>query len=224
MHDFLHLHHVLFGVGENVHDPAISSGDHTTILDNSHTPFDPGFGESDQGSMPWINFDGVNSSAPSDQNTIGPPNQDFEIHNYHDLSCLNSDASFNGTGIHSCHNVVPWVNFTHASIYHDTDHDGIPDALDRHLGPGGQELPPGEISSGVPWEQITPAAMHRDTDNDGIPDALDNNLGPGAEALPPGDLSSGVPWIQATPEAMLYDSDHDGIPDALDNYLGPGAI
>lgn len=78
------------------------------------------------------------------------------------------------------HTDVPWINFGPHAAQADSDHDGTPDALDQHVGPGAHDLPPGAFSSGVPWQQLTPDAMHHDTDGDGIPDALDNHVGPGA--------------------------------------------
>lgn len=91
-----------------------------------------------------------------------------ELENMGNSSNNEMGAAFAGAGVH-WNQTAPWA------MKQDFDHDGIPDALDRHMGPGAQAH-----NSGMPWNQTAPWAMKQDFDHDGIPDALDNHVGPGA--------------------------------------------
>ena len=91
-----------------------------------------------------------------------------ELENMGNSSNNEMGAAFAGAG-------VPWNQTAPWAMKQDFDHDGIPDALDRHMGPGAQAH-----NSGMPWNQTAPWAMKQDFDHDGIPDALDNHFGPGA--------------------------------------------
>ena len=94
---------------------------------------------------------------------------EYEYHYF----MLNNSSALQGMGFAG----VPWSQNTPWSVNQDTDHDGIPDALDNHLGWGANAH-----SANAPWSQNTPWSVNQDTDHDGIPDALDNHLGWGANS------------------------------------------
>jgi len=73
-------------------------------------------------------------------------------------------------------NKVPYSQNAPWSMENDFDNDGIPDALDNHIGPGAEN----QHNQNIPYSQNAPWSMENDFDNDGIPDALDNHIGPGA--------------------------------------------
>ena len=132
-----------------------------------------------------------------------------------ELALSAGDFSHAGMGFNSQGSHLPYSQTAPWAMQRDFDHDGIPDALDDHIGPGAQTNPP----SGLPYTQTAPWAMQKDFDHDGIPDALDDHIGHGAQMNPP----SGLPYTQTAPWAMQRDFDHDGIPDALDDHVGPGS-
>jgi len=113
---------------------------------------------------------------------------------------------------------VPWDQHSPYALKRDSDHDGISDALDNHVGPGAN--PPSFLKNTifdnspalkpVSWSQHTKHSMDSDLDHDGIPDALDNHVGLGA--TPPSFLKNTVfdntsrlkpvCWNQHTPYSL----------------------
>lgn len=112
-------------------------------------------------------------------------------------------------------NKVPYSQNAPWAMKTDFDNDGIPDALDNHIGTGAES----QRNEKIPYSQNAPWAVDNDFDEDGIPDALDNHIGPGAESQ----RNEKVPYSQNAPWAVENDFDEDGIPDALDDHIGPGA-
>lgn len=143
------------------------------------------------------------------------------IHDHSSLTDPSDLASAHHVNVLGSHSDVPWLNFGPSAAHHDTDHDGIPDALDHSVGPGADPQILGTHSD-TPWIHFGMDAAHHDADHDGIPDALDHHVGPGAEPQILG-THPDVPWMTFGPDAMHHDTDGDGIPDALDHRVGPGA-
>ena len=155
---------LLHGIFTGSHDHTSIGHDHSSTIDNfdATNTHDLSQVSANHGDHAWLNFDGPHHQPDvlhgGDHHTIndfdhgaqvlGSPTDvpwlNFGSHDAHagtehgdavsNAAHAASGASNHPVGAFS--SGVPWQQITPDAIHHDTDGDGIPDALDNHVGYG----------------------------------------------------------------------------------------